>query len=131
MLAIARCKMATTVKEVKDEVSSDTKEFGDMIEKVSGVRRPRFICPIWLAKVSLPLAKLFLNEEIRLIFNKQTLEILEAGHRNICSVKAQKELNFSCRSLEDSITDSFNWFKKTGIYNFTSDVCSQKLPSTM
>jgi hypothetical protein len=31
MLAIARCKMTTTVKEVKDEASSDTKEFGDTI----------------------------------------------------------------------------------------------------
>jgi dihydroflavonol-4-reductase len=89
-------------------------EFGDLIQKASGVKRPGFICPIWLAKVSLPLAKLFLNEEIRLIFNRQTLEILEDGHRNISSAKAQKELNFSCRSLEESITDSFHWFKENG-----------------
>jgi dihydroflavonol-4-reductase len=90
------------------------KEFGDIIEKVSGVKRPWFICPIWLAKLSLPLAKLFLNDQIRLIFNKQTLEILEAGHRNISSAKASKELNFTCRSLEESITDSFHWFKENG-----------------
>ncbi len=89
-------------------------EFGDFIQKVSGVKRPWFICPIWLAKLSLPLAKLFLNEEIRLIFNKQTLEILESGHRNISSEKARKELNFKSRSLEESITDSFRWFKENG-----------------
>ena len=89
-------------------------EFGNYIAKASGVKRPWFICPIWMAKLFLPLAKLFLKEEIRLIFNKQTLEILETGHRNISSAKAQKELNFSCRPLEETITDSFNWFKENG-----------------
>ena len=88
------------------------KEFGSIVSKVSGIKSPWFVCPIWLAKISLPLAKLFLNEEIRLIFNKQTLEILEDGHRNISSAKAQKELQFSCRPLHQSINDSFNWFKE-------------------
>ncbi len=90
------------------------KEFGNLVGKVSGTKSPWFICPIWLAKIFLPLAKLFLAEEIRLIFNKQTLEILESGHRNISSAKAQKELNLKYRPLEESISDSFNWFKQNG-----------------
>ncbi len=90
------------------------KEFGDLIEKVSGVRRPRFICPLWLAKFGMPVMKYFVDKENRLVFNKQTIEILESGHRNISSAKAQKELNFKSRPLEVSITDAFHWFKDNG-----------------
>ncbi len=90
------------------------KEFGDLIEKVSGVRRPRFICPLGLAKFFMPVVKPFVNKENKLVFNKQTIEILESGHRNISSAKAQKELNFKSRSLEESIYDSFFWFKENG-----------------
>ncbi|MEI6124483.1 MAG: NAD-dependent epimerase/dehydratase family protein [Bacteroidota bacterium] len=90
------------------------KEFGDLIQKVSGVKRPKFICPLWLAKFGMPLMKYFVDKENRLVFNKQTIEILESGHRNISSAKAKKELNFTCRPLEESIHDAFYWFRNNG-----------------
>lgn len=88
------------------------KELGDNMAKVAGIKSPWLVCPLWLAKLGLPIGNLFLNEEIKLVFNKQTIEILRSGHRNISSAKAQKELNFSCRPIEESIQDTYAWFKE-------------------
>jgi len=37
------------------------------------------------------------------------LDTLRNGHPNMSSEKAQKELAFQCRSLEESITDFYMW----------------------
>lgn len=88
------------------------KEFVELISAVSGCKVPAFICPLWLAKFSLPIARPFLNNEIKIMFNKQTIEILGSGHRNISSEKAKKQLQLKYRPLKTSIADSYNWFKE-------------------
>lgn len=88
------------------------RDFGDFFSEMSGVKRPRFICPLWLASASVPIARPFLNEEIKVVFNHQTIEILACSNRNICSAKAQKELGFKSRHVSESIKDAVQWFKE-------------------
>lgn len=88
------------------------REFGEIFAKVSGVKTPGFICPLWLAKLSVPIVRPLLNKEIKVVFNRQTIEILRCSHPDISSEKARKELNFSYRELYESIHDAFIWFKE-------------------
>lgn len=87
-------------------------EFGDVFSKYSNVKRPWFICPLWLAKVSLPIIKPFLSKEIRVVFNRQTLAILGESNKKIISRKAEQELYFKSRLMEESIKDALYWFKE-------------------
>ncbi len=88
------------------------KEFGDFFSKSSGIKRPWFICPMWLAKGSMPFVKPFLSNGIQLLFNKQTIEILQHSHPGISSAKAEKELGFKSRDISESVNDAVQWFKE-------------------
>ncbi len=87
-------------------------EFGKIFSQVSGVKTPWFICPLWLAKATVPVVRPFLNNEIKVVFNRQTVTILAESNRKISSAKAQKELGFKSRNLNLSIADAFQWFKE-------------------
>ncbi|HOY30625.1 MAG TPA: NAD-dependent epimerase/dehydratase family protein [Bacteroidales bacterium] len=88
------------------------REFGDTFSTISGIKRPWFICPLWLAKAALPVVRPFLNKEIRVVFNRQTITILAESNRNISSAKARKELEFKNRNISESIGDALHWFKE-------------------
>ena len=88
------------------------KEFGDIFSSASGVGRPWFICPLWLAQASVPLVRPFLNKEIKVVFNRQTIKILKESNRHISSAKAKKELGFTSRDVHESIRDAVAWFKE-------------------
>jgi len=88
------------------------KEFGEIFSTASKVPSPRFICPLWLAQVSVPIVRPFLNKEIKVVFNRKTIKILKESNRQVSSAKAQKELGFKSRDLHESISDAVEWFKE-------------------
>jgi dihydroflavonol-4-reductase len=92
------------------------KELSLMISKVTGRKTPAFTGPAFLAKIGLPFISLYakLKNEVPL-YTSNSLEILEHSNRCISHDKASKELNYQPRPIEESLRDTFDWYKTNGL----------------
>ena len=90
-----------------DVISSD-----DLIRIISekcGRKPPRVKMPLWLAKSIAPLAEIYYKLSGGTpLFTRLSVDIL-TYNCNFCNAKAQAELGYSPRSIEDSIGDMVNW----------------------
>jgi dihydroflavonol-4-reductase len=93
-----------------------TKEFSEMIAKVTGKKPPTFTAPVWLAKAALPATKLY-SKLLRSppVYTKEAIEVLLKSNPKISGRKAKKELGHTPRSLEETVQDTYDWFKKRGV----------------
>jgi dihydroflavonol-4-reductase len=79
------------------------------VQQVSGARPPRLTCPMWAARLAAPLAEAFADatgQEAR--FTRASLHIIR-HHRWITSRKAEEELGYRTRPLEETIADTLAW----------------------
>jgi dihydroflavonol-4-reductase len=68
--------------------------------------------PAIIAKAGLPFVKLLAAVQGKdPLYTVEALEALFNGNRCISSAKAIAELNYSIRPLEETIADTFQWFK--------------------
>jgi dihydroflavonol-4-reductase len=78
------------------------------------VPSPKFLTPIWLAKVGAPfsmaVAKVQKKEPKYTIASLKTLQT----NPRISNQKAVDELGFTPRSIEETIADSYQWFRERG-----------------
>jgi dihydroflavonol-4-reductase len=92
-------------------------EFAATFAKVSGRPAPRFVSPLWLARVGLPFSAL--QSKItgaRPLFTAESLSTV--AHGKPCShAKAARELGYTARSLEETLRDTLDWFLTTGRLN--------------
>lgn len=89
-------------------------ELAKVVEQVTGKRAPWMVSPMWLAQASAPFAEGFarlLNK--RPLFTPASLVALK-NHRHISSGRAEREIGYSSRPLEDTIRDTFDWFRAEG-----------------
>jgi len=94
------------------------KDLSKLISKVSGNKTPSFTGPTIIAKIGLPFIALYAklrNEDP--LYTSNSLEILKNSNRSISHAKASRELNYQPRSLEDTLRDTFDWFKINGLIN--------------
>ncbi len=88
------------------------------VSRIIGRERERTVIPMWMAKLGLPLLRgwsLLMGEEP--LYTREALRALETGHRNISHARAEKELGYSTRPLEETLLDTVQWFHshdKTG-----------------
>jgi len=89
------------------------KDVTTLITKFTGMKITSTVMPFWVARVGLPFITLFSkfsgNEPL---YTKESLHIIKNGNHNISNVKARNELDFSPRTLEDTIRDLFVWFRE-------------------
>lgn len=91
------------------------RDLGLIIEQCTGRRMPRIALPIWAAKLGVPFVGLYsalIGKRPLLTYG--SLSALE-DYRPVDGTKAKKELGYSPRPLEDTIKDTFEWFKQTGM----------------
>lgn len=89
-------------------------DIAKQVAGTTGVKPPQVVLPMWMAKASAPLATLF--DRIagrRALFTPISMKELESN-TNISYVKANKELGYQPRPLEQSITDTVSWFDSHG-----------------
>ncbi|OQX76774.1 MAG: hypothetical protein B6D61_08285 [Bacteroidetes bacterium 4484_249] len=92
------------------------KELSEMIGKVSGNKTPKFVCPTAIAKIGLPVIKLYAKlKNEHPLYTSESLDILSSSNRNISNNKAKEKLGFTIRSLEDTITDTLSWYTKNNL----------------
>ena len=80
-----------------------------------GVPPPRFVAPRWLAKVGLPFVRGYAKlRRVDPLYTGESIDII-AGHRDIRSDKARRELGFDPRPLPQTMADTFEWFCSQGV----------------
>lgn len=90
------------------------KEFVHIVKKITRKKTPTVVLPFWLLKIMIPLLRIQSNfMRMTPIFTHEMLDTLRNGHPNMSSDKAQKELAYQCRPLEESIADFYAWQKSS------------------
>lgn len=87
-------------------------ELSAMISKISGCRIP-VIVPVSLARLACPFFKVFSSVTNKQpLYTYQSLDILVNSPVNISNVKAKKELGYEPRPLEQTLRDTFGWYRE-------------------
>jgi len=91
----------------------------DLSAKIGAItnrKTPRLTAGFWLARIGIPFIQLYakLKKEHPLYTNGM-IDILKMSHQNISSAKAQNELGYHSRPIEESIGDTFDSFKQHGM----------------
>jgi dihydroflavonol-4-reductase len=90
-------------------------DLAGLVGKEAHVKAPRFVSPMWLAKFGTPFAVAFSKlKGQRPLFTSESMETLDTSHRDIRHSKAEKELGYSARPLEETIADAVKWFRDNG-----------------
>jgi dihydroflavonol-4-reductase len=85
-----------------------------LVGEVSGVRTIRCVLPLWLAYVGLPfLAVGAALTGQRRLYTRDSLQTL-SSYRSISTRKAESELGYTHRSLEETLRDTVAWFGQSG-----------------
>jgi len=94
------------------------KELSALIGKICKQKTPRLLAPLFLAKIGLPFIKLYsiiTNEHP--LYTSESLDILKNSNQLISNLKATQELGFNRRPLEETLRDTFAWYKQNGTIN--------------
>lgn len=92
------------------------KNLSEMVAKVSGKKTPRIIVPMLVARIGAPFIQLIAklrNEDP--LYTSESLDILVNSHQNISNTKAKDELGYSPRPLEETLRDTFSWYKQNAL----------------
>jgi dihydroflavonol-4-reductase len=89
-------------------------DIAKLVANISGVPSPKFVCPLWLASTSAPLALAIARLiKKRPLFTPDSIRALNSN-RNINHEKATRELGYKPRPLLETIEDTLHWFSITG-----------------
>jgi dihydroflavonol-4-reductase len=88
-------------------------ELNDLVKRISGNNSRFFYIPIPIAKIAAPVfsACSILTQSTPL-YTSQSLALLVNAPKNISSEKAATELGYHPRSIEQTLRDTFDWFKE-------------------
>lgn len=88
------------------------KDLSYRISRISGRKIPGFV-PVSIARLACPFFQLYsavTNTDP--LYTRQSLDLLVSSPSNISFEKAKKELNYVPRPLEETLTDTFAWYKE-------------------
>ncbi len=94
------------------------KDLSNMISQISHRKTPSFVAPSFLAHIGLPFIKLYADlKKEHPLYTRDALEILKNSNPFISSRKAQTELGYNPRPIEETLMDTFDYFKTKGFVN--------------
>lgn len=97
---------------------STLKALSEIVGKISQKRTPKILAPIFLAQLACPFLQIISSiTGEKPLYTCQSLNIIINAPRNISCQKAQKELAYSPRPLEQTLNDTFNWYKQNKYLN--------------
>jgi dihydroflavonol-4-reductase len=88
-----------------------------MVAEITGVAVPRWVCPLWLARLSAPIATAFgrLNGK-RPLYTSVAVRALRSN-RNVSHDRATRELGYQPRPFRETLMDTLRWFEENGQLN--------------
>jgi dihydroflavonol-4-reductase len=88
------------------------KDIAFMIGKVAGKKTVQTELPFWVAKAGLPFTTLYSQVmHSTPLYTSESLEIIRRANKFISNAKACAELGFNPRPVEETIRDTFEWFR--------------------
>ncbi|MBK6930374.1 MAG: NAD-dependent epimerase/dehydratase family protein [Saprospirales bacterium] len=88
-------------------------EFARLVETVTGKAVPKYVAPNGLIRLGLPFVAVYARlTGTRPLYTGEALDALQYGSNRISSEKARRELGFSARPLEETVADSYTWFRQ-------------------
>jgi dihydroflavonol-4-reductase len=92
-------------------------ELSAVISKLSGCKIPVNV-PVSLARIACPFIQLYSSvTKKQPLYTSQSLDILVNSPVNISNSKARLELGFEPRPLEQTLTETFNWYRQKKFIN--------------
>jgi len=92
-------------------------ELSAMISTLSGCKIPVNV-PVSLARIVCPFIQLYSSvTKKQPLYTSQSLDILVNSPVNISNVKARLELGFEPRPLEQTLRDTFDWYRQRNFIN--------------
>jgi dihydroflavonol-4-reductase len=89
-------------------------ELAQLWGRVSGAKIPRLVAPMWLARAGAPFVAGWSRlRGQRPLFTSDSLRVLR-NHRRISHACADAELGHNPRPLEETLRDTYQWFKQAG-----------------
>jgi dihydroflavonol-4-reductase len=93
------------------------KELSSMISKISGCKIP-FQVPFSLARLACPFFQTYATiTKKEPLYTQQSLDLLVSSPEYISCEKAKKELKYEPRSLEQTLSETFDWYKANKYLN--------------
>ena len=90
-------------------------ELAQFSEAASGVRAPRFVCPVALARFWAPFQMAWDRLHARPpLYTPDALHHISRSNRRVSSARARDELGFDPRPVADSVGDAVRWFEENG-----------------
>jgi len=93
-------------------------EFAKTIGRVTRKKMPELVMPVWVMRLFLPF--IYLHGHITQtapLYTEESLKSLLEGNKSIDYTKAAIQLGHSPRPLEETIADTYAWFKQQGFIN--------------
>ncbi|MCU1279499.1 MAG: hypothetical protein JWM53_3045 [bacterium] len=89
-------------------------ELAALVEEITGVRAPRLVSPMWLARVGAPFATAAARVAGKQpLYTRHSLHALR-NHQLVSHDKATRELGYTPRPLVETLTAAFDWFRDAG-----------------
>lgn len=90
------------------------KELGKQIAEITGIQPPRFVTPMWLARLAAPPATWYARLTGKSpLFTSASLQALRSN-QNISHEKATRELGYSPRPFHETLVDTLRWYAENG-----------------
>ncbi len=90
------------------------RELAALVEDVTGVRPPRLVSPMWLARVGAPFATAVARVAGKQpLYTRHSLHALR-NHQLVSHDKATRELGYAPRPLVETLTAAYDWFRAAG-----------------
>lgn len=90
------------------------RDLAALVEEITSVPAPSFVCPMWLARISAPIVTAFDRlAGKRPLYTSISLRALRSN-RHISHEKATCELDYHPRPFRETLIDTLQWFEETG-----------------
>lgn len=87
-------------------------DLATVVEKITSVSAPRWVCPLWLAHAATPFTVAFARlTGGRPFFTSDSLRALKSN-RNISHERASRDLDYNPRPFRETIVDTLRWFQE-------------------
>ena len=96
-------------------------DLAELAEEIFGVRAPRLVFPMWLARIGAPFASALVRwNGGRPLYTPAALKPL-GGHYHISHRHATHDLNYHPRPLKETVVDTWHWFENQGSLSLSGD----------
>ncbi|MBW2532957.1 MAG: SDR family oxidoreductase [Deltaproteobacteria bacterium] len=90
-------------------------ELAALVGEVAGVRIPKMVSPMWLARIGAPFVAGFSRlTGTRPLYTPEALHALR-NHKLITHARATEELGYEPHTLRETIEDTVSWFRANGM----------------